>query len=371
MKKVLILGIGAAQVDAIRYLKRKNFFVIGCSYAEEGPGLKDIDHFELINITDVEKLEAIALKHDVDFIYSIGSDLSTISIAEVSNRLGLPTFISPEISHLLQDKTLLRDFFANKGISPVEYRRISSIDDLEGWDIYPSIVKPANSQGQRGIFVAESLNDILKDLKKAFDASRTHTVILEELLTGPEISANVFVVNGEVIMNVISDRLVVSGYPGGIPLGHALPGENLSSEMLVLTCNFVETCVKALGIKNGPVYFQMKLTSDGPRVIEIAPRLDGCHIWRLIQAVYGIDLLDLTFRHLTGDVLGDFSDKKEKTRSHLMFFLQPPGESFKQAEHLPPEGAFYTEYYFEEGQIVPPVNGNLEKVGYYIMKGTL
>lgn len=369
MKKALILGTGAAQVDAIRHLKSQGWWVMACSYLQEGPGLKYIDHFELVNITDVDKVVEIAREHHVTMIYSVGSDLAMLTVAQTAPCLGLPTFISLETARLMQDKTLLRDFLADKGISPVRYRRVAKASDIECWDIFPSMVKPADSQGQRGVYRAETLDDLFKGLNKALDASRTHTAIIEEFLQGPEVSANVFVVNGNVIVNEISDRLVVDNHPGGIPRGHVLTANSSSAEALANCRRLVEQCVKVLGIDNGPAYFQLKLTPDGPRIVEITPRLDGCHIWRLIREVRGIDLLDASLNMLAGNSPGLLSGRERPVESSLMFFLTPPGEKFFRHDHPAPRDAVFSEYYLEDGQIIPPINGHLEKVGYFIQRG--
>ncbi|WPL17710.1 hypothetical protein Thiowin_02749 [Thiorhodovibrio winogradskyi] len=63
--KALILGTGSAQVDAIRYLKDAGWWVIGCSYRPEGPGLELVDQFELSDITDINRLESIGRHHHV------------------------------------------------------------------------------------------------------------------------------------------------------------------------------------------------------------------------------------------------------------------------------------------------------------------
>ena len=368
MRKALILGVGPAQLDAIRYLKREGWWVIACSHVRQGPGLHISDQFELINITDVDALERLARSENVELIYSVGSDLAMPSVAEVAERIGLRSFISPDVAKILQDKTLLRDFLEARRISPVRYRRIRTPADVESWNAFPVMVKPADSQGQRGVFRAESLKDALDRVHEALAFSRSGTVILEEFLEGPEISANIFLVEGQMVVNEISDRLVVENFPGGIPRGHNLPSTIAPDEVLRQTRKLIEKCVVALGIKEGPVYFQLKLTSSGPRIIEITPRLDGCHIWRLIREVRGIDLLDASFRLLSGGTLGDLGGSQQAETASLMFFLQPPGAEFLEGNHPAPDSALYVEYYLRNGQMVPPVNGHLEKVGYYITR---
>ncbi|MGD7036993.1 ATP-grasp domain-containing protein [Methylotuvimicrobium buryatense] len=369
MKKALILGIGSAQVDAIQYLKKHGWWVIGCSYRKEGPGLDLIDHFELINITDVNSIQQLVNKEGIDLVYSVGSDLAMPSVAEISDRLGLPSFVRPGTAKLLQSKTELRGFLSKNNISPVNYRVIKDATDIQGWDFYPAMLKPTDSQGQRGISRVESYEDITNNLDSALNASRTGIAILEEVLEGPEVSVNAFVVDGQVVLSEVSDRWVLSGYPGGIPQAHILPTQKATNILIKETKNLVKQCIHALDIKNGPVYFQIILTSQGPRIVEITPRLDGCHMWRLIKEVTGYDLLDASFRLLTGKPIKPFVGYEEFSVSSLVFLYQAPNTEFLKNNHHLPSDVLYKEYYFQEGQRVPAINGQMEKVGYYIKRG--
>lgn len=369
--KGLILGVGDAQVDAIRYLKGAGWWVIGCSYRREGRGLGLIDRFELIDIKDRTAIEELGRREEIDLIYSVGSDLAMLTIAEVARNLDLPCFIRSETAEVTQDKIELRSFLTARSISPIKYKRVSSEADLEEWDSYPAIVKPADSQGQRGVFRADSIREIKAGLESSLSFSGRKAVIVEEFLDGPEVSANAFVIDSHVVFNEISDRLVVEGYPGGIPRGHVLPTRRCLGETLHMTKTLVERCIHALGIENGPVYFQIKLTDKGPRIIEITPRLDGCHLWRLIKTVGGVDLLEASFRLLIGDRSVNLQMRPEKDSYHLGFFLSPPGRAFRKSDYPTPTQATYLEYYYRDGETIRPVNSLMEKVGYYVRKGGL
>ncbi|QKS28776.1 acetyl-CoA carboxylase biotin carboxylase subunit family protein [Accumulibacter sp.] len=368
MRKALILGTGAAQVDAIHYLRNAGWWVIGCSYLRDGPGLSLVHEFRQINITDVPALEGLARSEGVELVYSVGSDLAMPAVARVATALGLRRFISPAQADLTQNKVSLRDHLRSHHISPVSYRQLRRRADATGWDHFPAIVKPADSQGQRGVGRADSMGELLACLKPALAASRCATAIVEELLDGPEVSANVFVVGGKIVVNELSDRLVVTDFPGGIPRGHVLPAQSGSETVLAEARELAERCVRALGIENGPVYLQMKLTRCGPRIIEITPRLDGCHIWRLILEARGIDLLAASFQLLAGEPLRALDGPRRADDLSLHFFLQTPGEPSSRAPHQPPRAALYNEFYLQEGDIVAAVNGHLEKVGYFLLR---
>jgi biotin carboxylase len=271
----------------------------------------------------------------------------------------------------MNNKIRFRDLLAANGISPVKYRRVASHTDLEGWDHFPVIVKPADSQGCRGVFRANSMEQIEEGIDESIRLSKSGEAIVEEFLDGAELSVNTFALDGEVLFNEVSDRLVVPGSPKGIfPRGHGVPSEWCVGKDLIETKADVERTVKALGIENGPVYFQVRLTAKGPRILEATPRLDGCHVWRILKMVYGVDLLDACFKWLTGQQSAiDLRIRNNMGRHRKLFFLCPTGSTFRAADHELPKGAFLPEYYYQDGDTVLPIHGVMEKVVYYFEKG--
>ena len=92
--KVLILGVGNAQVDAIKYLKSAGHKVVGISYREEGAGVSLVDEFALIDIVDKEAVLNFTKGKKFDLVYSIGSDVAMPTVSFVSDALGLPCFFT-------------------------------------------------------------------------------------------------------------------------------------------------------------------------------------------------------------------------------------------------------------------------------------
>jgi hypothetical protein len=131
----------------------------------------------------------------------------------------------------------------------------------------------------------------------------------------------------------------------------------------------VRDVVALLGARNGTFYFQMKATPDGVKIVEIAPRLDGCHIWRLMTHACGIDFLALAVARLTGE--GVAVERREPDGVYELMFQQvPPGTTFRAADFPPPPDALYHEHRYVDGQTVAPINGQLEVVGYYVRRRT-
>ena len=101
---------------------------------------------------------------------------------------------------------------------------------------------------------------------------------------------------------LVSDRLVWDEYPGGLIRKHVIiskyENDKLVSERIRNLC---EQTIEAVKIKNGPCYYQIKVDQDGfPYLIEVTPRLDGCHLWKLIRYSTGVDLIQSSLDMLKG-----------------------------------------------------------------------
>ncbi|WOT33652.1 ATP-grasp domain-containing protein [Streptomyces coeruleorubidus] len=118
---------------------------------------------------------------------------------------------------------------------------------------------------------------------------RTPVVLLEELLDGPEVSVETVSHAGAVQVVGVTDKSV-GGAPAFVETGHMFPaalppGETEAAEQTALAA------LKALGLTDGVVaHTEIKLTSAGPRVVEVNPRPAGNRITELIRHVTGIDL---------------------------------------------------------------------------------
>lgn len=368
MKKALILGTNAGQADIIRYLKSTGWEVHSCGHKNEGPGVNLANNFHLTNTTDVEAVEALAKKIDVDIVYSVSSDINIRTATKVSENLGLPVVLSSEIIDLFHYKERLRKFLNDNKISEVGFKKVNSVEEIIEWEYFPCVVKPADSQGQRGVKLIGRKEDLKNAVAFALEQSKSNTVIVEEYLTGVEVSTNIAIQDGRIIVNEFTERLVFGTEYFGLPKGHAIPVREISTTQLVEAKNMTKEFIKALQLTNAILYIQMKITDKGAKIIEIAPRLDGCHIWRLLREAKGYDFREFAIKCLTGEKI-DYTDYDATIpKLTLMFHHLKTGTVFDLEKIETPKDLLYNEYRYSNGEIVQPINGNLEVVGYYIYK---
>ena len=359
-KKFLVLGIGNAQVDLLERLTGR-FEVHAVSNTSEGRGLQYVNHFSLIDITDMESVLAYAKQEDIDYIYSVGSDVAMPTVTYVAEQLGLPALISHEAAVICNNKVELRTRLKH-AYGAIAFELLS--DAQQKTDVpLPAMLKPVDSQGQRGVQTITNRADIPRAFDIAASYSRSRKVILEEKVAGPEISVNAYMVDGAVKFFLPSDRESWPQFDGGIIHKHILPS-SISERAVSNVRRLVEETTTALGIQNGPIYFQIKVCGDTPYLIEAAPRFDGCHMWRLIRFATGIDLLECAISQLQG-LSPEFPEKFNVAPGMLEFFCQTPDESFNKVSPTP--GAQYVEWFYTSGEKIRRLNGFMEKCGYQIV----
>lgn len=154
----------------------------------------------------------------------------------------------------------------------------------------------------------------------------------------------------------------------GIAAGHEIAPDVLADRREELR-TLVGRVVELLNVEHGPLYLQLRDTDDGLRLLEVAPRLDGCHLWRLIRAATGVDLVDKKIDLLTNSDTPDGSIHV-KSAYHTTHLFAEPETSFRRDHHRIPTHALYYEFYYEEGETVRRVTGTSERVGYYLREGT-
>ncbi|MFG3050091.1 ATP-grasp domain-containing protein [Kitasatospora sp. NPDC048239] len=218
-------------------------------------------------------------------------------VARTARRLGLPG-PAPDAVEAACRKDLTRRALAEAGVPGPSY----ALCDDPGQALaaaraigYPLVVKPVDLCA--GMFVREVLDEreLIAALRamEAFPVNargqrRAPVVLLEELLTGPEVSVETVSFDGSAHVVGITDKSV-GGAPSFIETGHMFPAalDPADAEAAVSTA---VAALAALGLDQVVAHTEIKLTPAGPRVVEVNPRPAGNRITELVRRVAGVDL---------------------------------------------------------------------------------
>ena len=319
--RILILGAGVMQLPAIRAAHRLGLFVIVADGNPDAPGKPEADVFEHVDLRDREGMLATAAKHrdrgGLDAVFTAGTDFSA-TVAFVTDALGLPG-TSLESAERATDKFRMRQALRAAGVRVPDFAVISgdalceeSVSRIVERIGLPVVVKPADSMGARGVVRAETAEETFTRAREAIEFSRSSRVVLEGYIDGPEFSLDALVYNGTVQITGFADRHIVFP-PHFIEIGHTIPTTLDPASQDAVVTEF-RRAVAALGISNGAAKGDMKLSSHGPVVGEVAARLSGGYMsgWTFPLST-GIELTEKAIRIALGEPPGSLEPAWERT----------------------------------------------------------
>ncbi|MEV6976361.1 ATP-grasp domain-containing protein [Kitasatospora sp. NPDC093806] len=218
-------------------------------------------------------------------------------VAEVAHRLGLPG-PRPEAVAAACRKDLTRRALAEAGVPGPAYALCADREQACAAAKaigYPLVVKPVDLCA--GMFVREVVDEtellVAMRALEAFPVNargqrREPAVLLEELLTGPEVSVETVTADGVAHVVGITDKSI-GGAPAFVETGHMFPAALEPAEAAAAADTAV-AALAALGLEQVVAHTEIKLTPAGPRVIEVNPRPAGNRITELVRRVTGVDL---------------------------------------------------------------------------------
>ncbi|MFD8781608.1 pyridoxal-phosphate dependent enzyme [Kitasatospora sp. NPDC059599] len=240
----------------------------------------------------------------------------------------------------------------------------------------PCVVKPVGESGSQSVLWCEDAGtatahalDLLAVTHNVRGQRTPGAVLVEQYVDGPEFSAEMFGVDGEARCVGVTQR-TVSPLPHFVETGHLFPAD-IDDALAERIADTARQALKAVGFERGPAHVELRLTADGPAVIEINGRLAGGMIPELIRPATGIDLLEQQIRAAAGLPL-DLSAAHDR-RAGLRFLTAPrPGRltgvtGVGQAERVP--GVERVLVSGTPGREVRPPRSAYDRLGHVIAVG--
>jgi len=278
LKYLLIIGGGVFQVPAIKTAKSMGIKVVVTDYNREAEGMLMADYpIEVstrnINLT-VNAAKQFHASCPLDGVMTVGTDASQ-TVSAVANALNLPG-IPFEVAERATDKINMRRRLNKMGVAVPRFRPVWTLDDLnkaiEEMPL-PLVIKPCDNMGARGVKMIREPREASLAFHEAKEASISGKLIIEEFMEGPELSLDALVFDGRIEVTGIADRIIQHA-PYFVEVGHTIPS-NIPKEQQTQARELFQSAIKALGIDIGAAKGDIKITAEGPKVIEIAARLSG------------------------------------------------------------------------------------------------
>ncbi len=327
-KKLMILGASILQLPAILKARELGLDTIVVDMNPEAIGF-DVEGVqkEVISTIDASAIVEAAKRHQIDGIMTLATDIPMRSVAAVAKEMNL-VGIDEDTALKATNKAEMRKALQIGGVPIPKFFKVANkkeyFEAVNQFEV-PFIVKPADSSGSRGIFEVIDITD-KKLIEVAYDYcrpfSRVGDVVVEEYMSGPEVSVETLSIDGVCHVIQITDKLT-TGAPHYVEMGHSQPTRHCK-EIAGRIAEVARMANKAIGIKNGPSHTEIIVTSEGPKIVELGARLGGDNITtHLVPLSTGVNMVECCIKIALGEK-PDIEQKWDRG-SAIRYFKQHVG----------------------------------------------
>ena len=289
--KALVLAGGFPQIALLNELKQRGYETILADYYAQPVAKPYADKFYQVSTLDAEAITNVAKDEQVDFLVTVCTDQALLTVAKVSEDLGLPCYVDYQTALNVTNKQYMKKVFVENNISTAKHIIMATLDVEKLKDLqFPLIVKPVDCNSSKGVKRVENLQELERAFNDAVNLSRTNTAIVEEFIEGDELSVDVYVEDGKAnILSVSSLDKIADNDKFVIFRGRY--SEEVYNRVHNLVCGIAQQIADAFGIKNSPMLIQ--LITDGKRafVLEFSARTGGGVKYMLIKKASGFDVI--------------------------------------------------------------------------------
>ena len=331
-RTLVVLGAGQDQVFLIRTARLMGFGVLALDWNPRAPGFALASEYATISTRDVEAIVAHLearrrLGVELAGVITMGSDIPDI-VTAVAERLELP-HLARETAALATDKLAMKERFRERGVAIPWFAEVRSEEELREIVVErgPELVlKPVDRSGSRGVFLLAATSDLGALFRSSRSQSYSGRVMVEEYLTGPQISTETVLWDARAETPGFADRnyqMLERFRPQVMENGGWVPSMFAGKKRAAIERE-VERAARALGIERGIAKGDVVWTNDGPKVIEIAARLSGGDFCEsLVPLSSGVNYVRAAIRIALGEE-PDWDELEPRFERHVAnryFFL--------------------------------------------------
>ncbi|MEH1016997.1 ATP-grasp domain-containing protein [Micromonospora sp. CPCC 206060] len=229
-------------------------------------------------------------------------------VAAAARKLGLPG-LDPDAALRARNKLLSRQVFTAAGVpcprfvhavTPADARAAAADLGL------PCVVKPMTESASTGVRLCHTVEDVVAHhaviAAEPYDARgqrRPPGALIEEYTLGYEVSVETVTLDGVITVLGVTDKLL-GPHPYFAEVGDTFPSL-LPEPVVTALADTATAALRAIGHDFGAAHTEVKMTADGPRVIEVNARLGGAEIATQVEAALGVPVLREVVRMHLGE----------------------------------------------------------------------
>jgi phosphoribosylamine--glycine ligase len=286
--KILVVGSGGRE-HAILWKLKQSPRVTKLYCAPGNGGISEISECVPINAMDIDRIVAFAQKEAIDMVVVAPDDPLASGMVDALENAGIRALGPRKNAAIIEaSKVFSKDLMKKYNIPSAAYESFSDSKSAKEYiktAKLPLVVKADGLALGKGVLICNTTEEALEAVSSIMDDKRFgaagQRIVVEEYMTGPEVSVLAFT-DGKTIIPMVSSQDHKRAFDNDQGLNTG--GMGAFSPSRVYTKELQEECMKtifvptisAMNIEGRPfkgiLYFGLMLTSEGPKVLEYNAR---------------------------------------------------------------------------------------------------
>lgn len=318
--RVLVVGSGGREHALVRKIKEsKRVDYIACCPGNGGISY-DAECFD-VSATDIDGVVKLAKKIKADFVVVAPDDPLVMGMVDALNAEGFATFGPRANAAIIEgSKVFSKELMKKYNIPTAKYNVFDKAEDVINYikaeNEFPTVIKADGLALGKGVIIPETLDEAVAGVKEIMEdkifGDSGNNVVVEEFLTGPEVSVLAFT-DGKCVKPMVTsmdhkraldgDKGLNTGGMGTVSPNPYYTDEIAEECMNTIFLPTIEAMNKEGRTFKGCLYFGLMLTPKGPKVIEYNCRF-GDPETQVVLPRLKTDIMDI-FEAINNETLSD------------------------------------------------------------------
>lgn len=318
--RVLVVGSGGREHALVRKIKEsKKVDYIACCPGNGGISC-DAECFD-VSATDIDGVVKLAKEIKADFVVVAPDDPLVMGMVDALNAEGFATFGPRANAAIIEgSKVFSKELMKKYNIPTAKYNVFDKAEDVINYikaeNEFPTVIKADGLALGKGVIIPETLDEAVAGVKEIMEdkifGDSGNNVVVEEFLTGPEVSVLAFT-DGKCVKPMVTsmdhkraldgDKGLNTGGMGTVSPNPYYTDEIAEECMNTIFLPTIEAMNKEGRTFKGCLYFGLMLTPKGPKVIEYNCRF-GDPETQVVLPRLKTDIMDI-FEAINNETLSD------------------------------------------------------------------
>lgn len=318
--RVLVVGSGGREHALVRKIKEsKRVDYIACCPGNGGISY-DAECFD-VSATDIDGVVKLAKEIKADFVVVAPDDPLVMGMVDALNAEGFATFGPKANAAIIEgSKVFSKELMKKYNIPTAKYNVFDKAEDvidyIKAENEFPTVIKADGLALGKGVIIPETLDEAVAGVKEIMEdkifGDSGNNVVVEEFLTGPEVSVLAFT-DGKCVKPMVTsmdhkraldgDKGLNTGGMGTVSPNPYYTDEIAEECMNTIFLPTIEAMNKEGRTFKGCLYFGLMLTQKGPKVIEYNCRF-GDPETQVVLPRLKTDIMDI-FDAINNETLSD------------------------------------------------------------------